>query len=166
MNGLAIRPAQAEDAEAMRAIYNRAVETSTATYATETRDPAAMAAWLVERAAGGWPALVAVDAAGVAGFAGYGRFRTWPGYRHTVEDTIYVAEDRRARGVGRALLSALIERARADGHHAMVAAIDASNAASLALHARLGFVERGRLPEVARKFDRWLDLVLMHRLLG
>jgi phosphinothricin acetyltransferase len=63
-------------------------------------------------------------------------------------------------------LSALIERARADGHHAMVAAIDASNAASLALHARLGFVERGRLPEVARKFDRWLDLVLMHRLLG
>jgi len=69
------------------------------------------------------------------------------------------------RGVGRALIEALLDRARADGVHAVIAGIDAENERSLRFHERLGFVEVARMPEVGRKFDRWLDLVLLQRLL-
>jgi phosphinothricin acetyltransferase len=111
--------------------------------------------------------LVAVDGDGdVIGFGSFGDFRAWPGYRTTVEHSVHVRADRRGRGTGTALLAALIERAAALGKHAMIAGVDADNAASLRLHERLGFTVVGRLPEVARKFDRWLDLVLLERRLA
>jgi L-amino acid N-acyltransferase len=104
-----------------------------------------------------------------SGFTSYGSFRgdgRRPGYRFTVEHTIHVAETHWGAGVGRALLEALIERARNTGHHVLVGGIDADNAASLRFHERLGFAEVARMPQVGRKFDRWLDLVLVQLILN
>ena len=105
----------------------------------------------------------------VAGYTTWGSFRggdRFPGYRHTVELTIHVDGRWHRQGVGRALLTALIERARALDVHALVAGIDADNGASIDLHRAMGFVEVGRMPEVGRKHGRWLDLVLVQRMVG
>ena len=100
----------------------------------------------------------------VLGYASFGPFRgSWPGYRHTVEHSVHVRADQRGRGVGTALIHALLAEAQARDVHVMVGAIDAENTGSLRLHARLGFVETGRMPQVGRKFGRWLDLVFMQR---
>jgi phosphinothricin acetyltransferase len=100
------------------------------------------------------------------GFASFGDFRPFPGYRHTVENSVYVDERHHRLGVGRSLLAALIERATALDKHVMIAGIEAANAASINLHASLGFVEVGRMPEVGCKFGRWLDLVFMQKRLA
>ena len=100
----------------------------------------------------------------VLGYASFGPFRgSWPGYRHTVEHSVHVRADQRGRGLGTALIHALFAEAQARDVHVMVGAIDAENTGSLRLHARLGFVETGRMPQVGRKFGRWLDLVFMQR---
>jgi quercetin dioxygenase-like cupin family protein len=105
--------------------------------------------------------LVAREGGQVLGFGSFGDFRAWPGYRTTVEHTVHVAAAHRRKGIGRQLVEALIRDARALGMHVMIAGVDAANEGSLALHTRLGFVEVGRFPEIARKFDRWIDLVLL-----
>jgi L-amino acid N-acyltransferase len=131
---------------------------------------------MVRQATEHFPVLVAVNAGGgdvgapdeLVGFTAYGHFRgsgKWPGYGRTVEHSIHVAESSWGRGVGRQLLTALIERARNDGFHVMVAAIDGDNVRSIAFHGRLGFVEVARMPEVGHKFGRWLDLVLVQLVL-
>ena len=100
----------------------------------------------------------------VLGYASFGPFRgSWPGYRHTVEHSVHVRQDQRGRGLGTALIQALFPLAQAQGVHVMVGAIDASNTGSLRLHARLGFVQTGLMPQVGRKFGRWLDLALVQR---
>ena len=100
----------------------------------------------------------------VLGYATFGPFRgSWPGYRHTVEHSVHVRQDQRGRGLGTALIQALFPLAQAQGVHVMVGAIDASNTGSLRLHARLGFVQTGLMPQVGRKFGRWLDLALVQR---
>jgi phosphinothricin acetyltransferase len=112
--------------------------------------------------------LVADDGGDVVGFAAYEYFRgegKWPGYRLTMEQSIHVREDRWGRGVGRALIETLLDRARNAGVHVMVAAIDAENVESVAFHERLGFIEVARMPQTGVKFGRWLDLVLMQRVL-
>ncbi len=109
--------------------------------------------------------LIAHDAHGIAGFGSFGDFRAWSGYRFTDEHTLHVRADARGRGIGSQLLLELMERARTLGKHAMIAGIDADNAASIRLHERLGFTFGGRLREVGYKFDRWLDLVFLQRLL-
>jgi phosphinothricin acetyltransferase len=104
----------------------------------------------------------------VVGFAAYEHFRgdgKWPGYRGTVEQTIHVRESHWGRGVGRALIEGLVERAQAAGLHVIVAAIDGDNEASIRFHERLGFVEVARMPQTGQKFGRWLDLVLMQRVI-
>jgi phosphinothricin acetyltransferase len=99
----------------------------------------------------------------VLGFASFGDFRPWPGYRHTVEHSVHVAEPARGQGIGTALVAALLPRASSLGKHMMIAGIDAANAASIRMHERLGFERSGVLREVGRKFDRWLDLLFMQR---
>ena len=165
--GFVIEPATLADAPAIAAILNHAIEHTTANWNDQPQSDARMTLWLQEKAAGEWPVLVARDAkrGPALGYATCGPFRTFPGYRFTVEDSVYVAPDAQRRGVGRALLGALIETARAAGLHAMVAGSDAENASSIALHSALGFTEVARMPEVGRKFDRWLTLVLMQRAL-
>ena len=158
---IAIRDATAADAGAICAIYNLAVRETTAIWNEIEVDAANRAAWLAERQRAGFPVLVAERGGVVVGYATYGPFRPHDGYRFSVENSVYVAEAARGGGVGRALMAALIERARKAGLHAMVAGIEAENAGSIRLHAALGFVEAGRLPQVGTKFGRWLDLLFM-----
>jgi len=104
---------------------------------------------------------VAQDATGVVGFGTFGDFRAWPCYQYSVEHSVHVRPDRRSQGIGRALVVALIGRARAANKHVMIAGIDADNAISIGLHRSLGFSQVGHFHEVGFKFGRWLDLVFL-----
>lgn len=160
-----VRVAQMEDAEAIRSIYNIEVTGSTVTFDLVERTLEDQKAWLAARS-GAHVTLVAVDADDtVTGFAALSPYRDRPAYRTTVEDSIYVSRDHRGRGVGRLLLGELVEVAAASGFHAMMARIVGDHAASIALHTGQGFVIVGTEREVGRKFNRWLDVVVMQRLL-
>jgi L-amino acid N-acyltransferase len=118
------------------------------------------------RLTAGYPVLVADDGGALAGYASFGDFRAFPGYRRTVELSVYVAAPFRRRGVARALMQALEDPARALGKHVMLGGIGADNAASLALHASLGYVEVARMPEVGLKFGAWQTLVFMQKVIA
>lgn len=158
---ISIRDATLADAAAILPIHNHAVLSTTAVWNESESDLAGREAWLTAREASGFPVLVAEIDGTVAGYASFGDFRAWDGYRLTVEHSIYVDPARHRAGVGRALLAALIGRARSMGKHAMIAGIEAGNEGSIALHRACGFREVGRLPEVGAKFGRWLDLVFL-----
>jgi len=164
---LSIRDAGEGDLAAILEIYNDAVAHTTAIWNDTLVDLENRRAWLALRRSQGFPVLVAVAGDGaVVGYAAYGDWRPFDGYRYTVEHSVYVHQARRGAGVGRLLLVALIDRARAAGKHVMVAGIDATNEASIALHEKLGFRRSGLIEQVGRKFDRWLDLVFMDKRLG
>lgn len=164
--GLLIRPAQSTDLPEILGIYNDVIATSTAIYSLEPSTLQERSTWLAARTANGFPVLTAELDGAVAGFASFGEFRGfWPGYRYSVEHSVHVRSDLRARGIGGGLTAALFPLAAAMGKHLMIGAIDADNDVSLRMHARLGFVRVGHLPEVGRKFGRWLDMVLMQRYL-
>ncbi len=97
----------------------------------------------------------------VLGYASFGPWRAFDGFRHTVEHSVYVHPDRHGQGIGKALMQALIERAKALNKHVMVAAIEAGNTASIGLHQQLGFEQTGLMPQVGTKFGRWLDLAFL-----
>jgi L-amino acid N-acyltransferase YncA len=161
-----IREADDGDVEAITALTNALIPTTTYEWREEPFTVEDRRAWLAAKAAAGMPVLVADAGGDVVGWAGYGDFRDtgrWPGYRFTVEHSVHVREDQWGRGVGRRLMEALLDRARAHGKRVMVAAIDASNVDSVRFHERLGFVVVGRLTGVGEKFGRPLDLVLMQR---
>lgn len=161
-----IRDAEDGDLQAIRDIFNDAVLNTTAIWMEQPVDLANRQAWLTARRRQGYPVLVAVNAAGqVLGYAAYGDWRPFDGFRHTVENSLYVRADQRGQGIGPLLLSALIERARLAKLHVMVAAIERENSASIRLHQRLGFTITGQMPQVGRKFDRWLDLTFMQLIL-
>ena len=160
-----VRDATEGDLPGLLAIYNEVIAHSTAVFSDQPATLDDRRAWFAQRAAAGYPVLVAEDAHGVAGFASFGDFRSWPGYRHTVEHSIHVRKDVRRSGVGRLLLEPLIARAAALDKHMLLAGIDGENAASIAFHLRFGFVEAGRLREVGRKFGRYIDLVFLQRAL-
>jgi phosphinothricin acetyltransferase len=160
-----VRDASADDLPAILAIYNDVIATTTAVYRD---DPATLddrQAWWQARVAQGYPVLVADDGGAILGFASFGDFRAWPGYRFTVEHTVHVRSDCRGQGVGRALMAALLERGRALRKHVMMAGVDAENASSIRFHERLGFERVGHLREVGFKFGRRLDLVFLQRML-
>ncbi len=163
---LAVRDATGEDIPAIVAITNHAILTTTANWNITPITHEARAAWLAERQGAGLPVLVAEREGGIVGFASYGPFRPYEAYLHTAEHGLYVDTGAQRSGVGTALLGALLARAEAAGVHVMVGAVEAGNTASIGLHERLGFVRVGLMREVGRKFDRWLDLVLMQRILG
>ena len=161
-----IRDATLDDAASISALYNATIPTTTAAWTEELETVATRRAWLDDQFAAGHATLVAELDGDVVGFAAYGDFRDtvkWPGYRHVVELSVHVAEPQRGIGIGRALLSELIARARVAGKTQIVAGIDGDNAASIRFHERLGFREVARMPGVGVKFGRWLDLVLMQR---
>ncbi len=161
-----IRRAVVDDAEAIRAIYNIEVTTSTVTFDLVPRTSEEQVDWLVKRS-GAYAVLVAEDDDGtILGFASLSPFRERPAYSTTVEDSVYVGRDRRGGGVGRALLEALVETATAHGFHAMIARVVSGHDASIALHQRVGFEVVGTEREVGRKFGKWLDVVVMERLLA
>jgi phosphinothricin acetyltransferase len=158
-----LRDAAEGDLAGLTAIYNDVIATSTAIYSSVPVTLEDRRNWWRARIASGYPVLVAVDQSGVTGFATFGDFRSWPGYRFTVEHTVHVRADRRGGGVGTRLVQALFPRATALGKHMMIAGVDAANTASIRFHERLGFDQAGLLREVGYKFDRWLDLVFLQR---
>lgn len=162
---VAIEAAAPADVPAIAAILNDAIANSVAAWRETPMTEAEMQAWFEDRDRD-YAVLVARGTDGaVLGYASYGAFRAYSGYRHTVEHSVYVRGDARGQGIGTALLARLIERARAQGFHVMVGALEANNGASLKLHLARGFVETGRMPEVGRKFDRWLTLVFVQKIL-
>ena len=163
---LEIRNAIRDDLPGLLVIYNDVIATSTAVYRDDPATLEDRQAWWTDRRAHGYPILVAVDATGVLGFASFGDFRPWPGYRYTVEHTVHVRADRRGQGVGHRLMLRLIDEAVALGKHVMVAGVDAANEESVRFHERLGFKQAGHLREVGFKFGRWLDLVFLQRKLA
>ena len=159
------RLAERRDADALRAIYNVEVLESTVTFDLVPRSLADQITWIDEHS-GGHPAIVAVDDEdSVAGFASLTPYRPRPAYATTVEDSVYVARDRRGAGLGRLLLGDLVERALDHGFHAVIARIVGGHEASIALHRACGFTEIGVEREVGRKFGKWLDVVLMQKML-
>jgi len=156
-----IRNAVPDDIPAILAIYNEVIENSTAVYCDDPVSLAERQAWYSGRMAHGYPVLVAEQQGKVVGYASFGDFRSYPGYRFTVEHSVHLAENCRGQGIGTALVAALLPLASALGKHVMVAAVDAANLGSIRFHQRLGFKEVGRLPGVGYKFGRWLDLVFM-----
>ncbi len=159
-----IRAAGEADCEAMRAMLNAEIRTGVNVWQEAERTEAEMRDWLGQRRAAGMAVMVAEEGGIVVGYAGYGSFRPHSGYALTVEHSLYVDARHRGRGIGGRLLGDLVDRAAAQGLHAMIGGVEAGNAASLALHRRHGFEETGRLPEIGRKFERWLTLVLMQRI--
>lgn len=159
------RLVEARDAEALCGIYNPEVLESTVTFDLVARTVDQQRAWIAEHS-GSYPAIVAEEGGGeVVGFASLSPYRARPAYAPTVEDSVYVRRDQRAGGVGRLLLTDLVALAADHGFHSMIARIVGDHAASIALHERLGFAVIGREREVGRKFGRWLDVVLMQRML-
>jgi L-amino acid N-acyltransferase YncA len=167
MTSTAIRAARGGDIAAITAIYRPAVLTGTASFELEAPGEAEMLGRLRSIVDGGYPYLVAERDGRVAGFAYANAYRPRPAYRFTVEDSVYVAPDRQGRGVGGALLAALIAACTLEGFRLMVAVIgDASQHASIALHRRAGFAPSGTLHAVGYKLGRWLDTVIMELPLG
>ena len=156
-----IRDATDADLDGILRIYNDAVLTTTAVWDETSRSIEAQRQWFAAKQAAALPVLVAADGDQIAGFCSYGPFRAWYGYRFTVENLVYVAATHRGKGIAPLLLRALIDRARAQGMHRMVAGIEAENVVSIRLHESLGFTHAAHLHEVGFKFGRWLDLVLM-----
>jgi L-amino acid N-acyltransferase YncA len=165
---LAIRPAGSADIAAITRIYAEAVTHGTASFELEPPAEAEMTRRMFALIDNGFPYLAAESGGRLAGYAYAGPYRARPAYRLTVEDSVYVAPDTQRRGVGRALLAALIEASEACGHRQMIAVIGDSTlqAASIGLHEALGFRHVGILQDVGFKHGRWLDSVLMQRALG
>ena len=161
---LTIRLAAADDLGAINDIYNHFVQCSTCTYQTEPETMAARRAWFEAHGAT-HPVTVAVDGAGtLVGWGSLSAFHKRAAYGRTVENSVYVHPEHHRKGIGRALLADLIERARAAGHHTIIAGIDAEQLPSVALHEALGFERVALLKEVGHKFGRWLHVIYMQRM--
>lgn len=164
-----IRDAVSADLPGIRDIYNDAVLNTTAIWNEQPVDLANRQAWFDTRQAQHYPILVAVDVADttqVLGYASFGDWRPFEGFRHTIEHSVYIRSDQRGKGLGPLLMQPLIERARHSDKHVMVAAIESGNSASIRLHERLGFTLNGHMPQVGVKFGRWLDLTFMQLILN
>src|SRR6266511_2942526 len=162
---MTIRPATRADLPGILEIYNDAVLHTTATYDYEPRTLEHRTQWFEERQRDNYPVFVAVDdAERVLGWSALNPYHARMGYRFTSENSVYVAAETRGQGTGKLLLAPLIEGARARGLHAIIAAIDATNEASIRLHAVFGFEKVGHFRETGFKFGRWLDVVYMEKL--
>jgi L-amino acid N-acyltransferase YncA len=151
---------------AILAILNDAIENSTASYDYRARTPAMMDAWFDAKQQAHFPVVGMIDRAGqLLGFGSFGHFRAWPAYKYTIEHSLYVERSHRGQGIGRLLLAELIATATALDYHTMIGGIDAQNAASIALHRRLGFEQCAHIRHAGFKFNRWLDLLFFQLLL-
>lgn len=160
-----IRPANSSDLKEILDINNHEILHSTINYDFVPKTLQEQTFWFEQKVKHGFPVLVALIEQKVVGFATYGTFRPKPGYRFTVEHSVYLEQNHRGKGIGTALLQELIHHAKKAGIHVMVGGIDSSNHRSYLFHQKLGFKEIGRFKEVGHKFDRWLDIIFMQLIL-
>jgi len=158
-----IRDANQNDVEAITRIYNDAVENTLAIWNDQCVSVENRLQWLETRQKSGFPVLV-VDDGAVAGYASYGPFRPFDGYRFSAELSIYIDKKARGQGYGKKLLGALIEHASETDIHVLIAGIEATNTISIALHKAFGFEQTGYLPQVGFKKGQWLDLVFLQKI--
>jgi phosphinothricin acetyltransferase len=162
---ITIRAAREGDVPAISDIYNHIILNTTAVYQYEAQSLEMRMAWYVSKLKDDYPVFVADDGGRVVGFSSYGPFRAWAAYKYTVENSIYVAADQRGKGIAKLLMQPLIDTARRQNYHAIIAGIDASNDASVGLHRSFGFEEVAHFRQVGYKFGRWLDLKFLELLL-
>lgn len=160
-----LREALRSDVPEILNIINHEILHGTSVYDYTERTLAIQYQWFDDKKEHKYPILVSVKDGKVVGFATYGMFRPWEAYKSTVEHSVYVKEGNRGAKIGEQLIIALIKKAKDQGYHVMIGGIDASNQQSYDFHAKFGFKETGRLPKVAYKFNRWLDLVFMQLML-
>ena len=160
-----IRSARESDIPALSEIYNHVILNTTAVYQYEAQTLEMRRAWYEAKMKDGYPVFVAEEDGKVVGFSSYGPFRAWAAYKYTVENSVYVANGQRGKGIGRMLMQPVIDSARSRGLHAIVSGIDASNDASVRLHEQFGFREVAHFKEVGFKFGRWLDLKFLELVL-
>jgi len=160
-----LRAATVDDAEAIASIYNLEVETSTVTFDIAPRSIADQRRWIADRS-GAHAAIVATVDGTLVGFGSLSPYKDRAAYSTSVEDSVYVHREHHGEGVGRTLLTELVDRATAHGFHAMFARIVAGHDASIGLHTALGFEIVGNEREVGRKFGTWLDVTIMERILS
>lgn len=157
-----IRAAVAEDAPEIAALWNEMIRTTLFTFTTDEKTQAGVTAMIADRPGAFW--VAATDR--VLGFVTYAQFRAGPGYAASVEHSIVLAASSHGQGLGRALMGKAMASAAQQGRHVMVAGISSANPKGVAFHDALGFVHVGRMPEVARKDGKWLDLILMQKMLA
>lgn len=162
---VALRAATVDDAEAIASIYNHEVEHSTVTFDLVPRSVDQQRAWILDRS-GAHVVVVAERDEEVVGFGSLSPYKERPAYATTVEDSVYIHRDHQGEGIGRAVLAELVDAAGRHGFHTIMARIVGDHTASIGLHSALGFQVVGREREVGRKFGRWLDVVVMQRMLG
>lgn len=160
-----VRPATAADIPAILAFWNPIIRETTVTFASDEKTEAGLLDTFAERRRDGQEFFVAEQAGRVIGLATYAQFRSGNGYARAMEHTIILAPEAWGRGAGRALMAAVEDHARARGAHSMIAAVSAENEAGIAFHAAVGYPEVARIPEVGWKFGRWLDVVIMQKML-
>lgn len=154
-------------AEQILDIFNEAIINSTALYDYQARTLDNMVAWFNTKQASNYPVIGALDENDrLLGFASYGIFRNWPAFKYSVEHSVYIHQQHRGKGLGTALMSRLIDTAKAQQYHVMVGGIDAENTASILLHEKLGFAHAGTIKQAGFKFNRWLDLAFFQLILN
>ena len=160
-----IRFAETKDVAKILDIVNYEILNTTVIYDYKERSYEYQLNWFEQKKQANMPVIVAEIDGEVVGFGSYGIFRPWEAYKYSVEHSIYVSREARAKGVGKQLLTELITLAKANGYHTMIAGVDASNAGSIAFHKQFGFVEIGIFKAVGYKFDTWLDLNFLQLIL-
>lgn len=165
MAGAVIRPADEADYPAILDIWGPVVRDTTITFASVEKTLSTLASYIQGRRDMGREFFVAELAGVVAGFASYDQFRGGDGYVHAMEHTIVLGPRARGQGIGRSLMLAVEDHARDRGAHTMMAGISGENLAAISFHGAVGYEQVGRIPESGRKFGRWLDLVLMQKIL-
>ena len=162
---MTIRPATHADIPDLLAIWNPVIRDTAVTFNAIEKTTADLAQMIADKASAGYAFLVAEADGAVLGFASYGQFRGGIGYAHTMEHTIVLGANARGRGLGRALMLAIEDHARAGGAHSIFAGVSAENPEGRAFHAAMGYAQRVTLPAVGYKFGRWMDLHLMQKFL-
>lgn len=155
-----IRRAVPADADAICAIWNPIIRDTLITFNSVPKTSADLTQLIAER-----PVWVAQQDDQIMGFALYEQFRGGPGYAHTAEHSIFIADGARGTGIGRALMTQLMDHAKSHQIHSIVAALSATNADGVAFHEKMGFAQTARVPQAGRKFDQWIDLILMQKIL-
>lgn len=156
-----VRHALEKDLPAILDIYNDAILHTTAVFQYDVHTIEMRKEWFEQKQKDGYPVFVAEENNAVVGFSTFGPFRNWPGYKYSVEHSIYVKDGHRRKGIGKLLMYPLIDNARALRYHTIIAGIDGDNKSSIAFHKQFGFEQVAYFKEVGWKFNRWLDLVFM-----